>query len=108
MLLTELYHSRIHFYVCTNFSLATLKIVTVSVLLRRSTRRHIPADEDLRHRRRQKLEFRKDVSVEHATVRNSALQLSDECQPTYPAHTSPHICLQLLQIAQPSLRLQLS
>ena len=56
------------------------------VLLRRSTRRHTPADEDLRHRRRQNLEFRKDVSFERATVRNSALQLSKECQPTYPTH----------------------
>ena len=58
----------------------TLKMVTVLILLRRSTRRHIPAGEDLRHRRRQNLEFRKDVSVAHATVRDSALRLSKECQ----------------------------
>ena len=61
-------------------------MVAVLVLLRRSTRRRTPADEDLRHRRRQNLEFRKDVSVEHATVRNSTLQLSKESQPTYPTH----------------------
>jgi len=61
-------------------------MVAVLVLLRRSTRRHTPADEDLRHRRLHNLEFRKDVSVEHGTVRNSALQLSKECQPTYPTH----------------------
>jgi hypothetical protein len=56
-------------------------MVAVLVLLRRYTRRHIPAEEDLRLRRRQNLEFYKDLSAAHATVRDSALWLTKECQP---------------------------